>query len=358
MLTMARKETVPGRDSKEIREKKFMTQGIDFVITYVDGNDIEWQKQKNEYTPGASSDVNPNRYREWENLQYLFRGIERFAPWVRTVHFVTWGHVPSWLNVDHPKLHIVNHRDYIPEKWLPTFNNRCIELNLHRIPGLSEEFVYFNDDMFLVGETKPEDFFKEGLPCDTAILFAPNYKMTEGLAIHLAPTINTAIVNKHFNIKKVIRKNPGKWFTPKYGMYNFLSLPLLAYHNFTGFFPFHLPYSYLKSTFAEIWEKEPEICTSSSEHSFREIADISQWLMNYWQFASGNFVPRSVKAGKCFQLHTIDNAKAAAKAIRRKKYKMVCLNDDIENPGDFKIMQRYVNKALESILPEKSSYEL
>ena len=138
-----------------------MNQEIDFVLTYLDGNDIEWQKEKNRFSPGGTSDVNPNRYRDWDNLRYFFRAIERFAPWVRKVHIVTWGHIPSWLNADHPKIHIVNHKDYIPEDWLPTFSSRCIDMNLHRIPGLSERFVYFNDDTFLTAPVKEEDFFNE-----------------------------------------------------------------------------------------------------------------------------------------------------------------------------------------------------
>lgn len=64
---------------------------IDFVITYVNGNDIEWQKQKNEYSPNKTADINPNRYREWDNLIYLFRGIDSFAPWVHKVHFIVCG---------------------------------------------------------------------------------------------------------------------------------------------------------------------------------------------------------------------------------------------------------------------------
>ncbi len=333
-------------------------QPIDIVITYVDGNDPEWQRKKNEYTPGGTSDINPNRYREWNNLQYLFRGIEAYAPWVRKIHFVTCGHLPSWLSTEHPKLHIVRHEDYIPAKWLPTFNNRCIELNLHRIPDLTEQFVYFNDDMFLTAPVKPEDFFLNGKPRESAVLLATNYRLTDGIAIHLAPTVNTAIINRHFRIRQVLRAHPGKWINFKYGKMNFVSLPLMLYHNFTGFFPFHLPYSYLRSTFEAVWEKEGAICESSCSHRFREIADISQWLMNYWQMASNNFEPRSIRAGKGFQLHTTAVANSAAAAIRGHKYKMICLNDAIDHIEDFPEICRTVNSALSDVLPQKSAFEI
>lgn len=77
---------------------------------------------------------------------------------------MTWGHLPEWLDTSHPKLNIINHKDYIPEKYLPTFNSNVIELNLDRIEGLSEYFVNFNDDFFLNSMTKPDDFFIDGLP--------------------------------------------------------------------------------------------------------------------------------------------------------------------------------------------------
>ncbi|WP_331836427.1 hypothetical protein [Erysipelothrix piscisicarius] len=69
--------------------------------------------------------------------------------WVNNVYLITYGHLPDFLNVDHPKLKIINHTDYIPSDYLPTFSSHTIELNMHRIEGLSEHFVYFNDDMFL-----------------------------------------------------------------------------------------------------------------------------------------------------------------------------------------------------------------
>ena len=87
---------------------------IDFVIPWVDGNDPEWIKEKNAFSNviTENDDVRDIRFRDWETLKYWFRGVEEYAPWVNRIHFVTWGHVPKWLNTEHPKIHIVNHRDY------------------------------------------------------------------------------------------------------------------------------------------------------------------------------------------------------------------------------------------------------
>ena len=139
---------------------------IDFVITWVDGSDPAWREEKEKYQPKADCDVREERYRDWELLPYWFRGVERFAPWVRKIHFITWGHLPAWLDTSNPKLHIVNHRDYIPEEYLPTFCSDTIELFMNRIEGLAEHFVYFNDDMFCIAPLEEDVFFHNGLPRD------------------------------------------------------------------------------------------------------------------------------------------------------------------------------------------------
>ena len=88
---------------------------IDFVIPWVDGSDIEWQKERAKYDISKKIDINncSARFRDWDNLQYFFRGVEKYAPWVHKIYFITWGHLPKWLNTDNPKLVIVNHKDYI-----------------------------------------------------------------------------------------------------------------------------------------------------------------------------------------------------------------------------------------------------
>ena len=140
---------------------------IDFVIPWVDDTDPVWRAKKAEYTGVKETEGNTCvRYRDWDTLKYWFRGVEKFAPWVRYVHFVTDNQKPEWLNIEHPKLRWVKHTDFIPQEYLPTFNSHTIEFNLHRIPDLAEHFVYFNDDVFLIRETKEEDFFVDGIPCD------------------------------------------------------------------------------------------------------------------------------------------------------------------------------------------------
>ncbi|MCD7715797.1 MAG: stealth family protein [Lachnospiraceae bacterium] len=330
---------------------------IDFVLTYLDANDVEWQKEKNKYSPDKFADVNPNRYRDWDNLQYFFRGVEKYAPWVRKIHFVTCGHLPKWLNTEHPKLHIVRHEDYIPKEWLPTFSSRCIDMNLHRIDGLSEHFVYFNDDMFLTAPVKEEVFFQNGLPCDSAILSPQSFTSEEQIQLFLAPVMNLSLINKYFNRSKVMRSDPAKWFSPKYRGELFRTLTMLPYPRFRGFLPIHLPYSYNRSTYEKVWELEKDRLSEVSSHRFREVTDYNHWLFSYWQYASGEFSPRNPHLGHVYQLRTRTEAEKAGQSITGQKYKMICLNDAVCDSEEFEETVSIVNSALETILPGKSSFE-
>ena len=170
---------------------------IDFVLAWVDGADKEWLAERRKYNPAKGADNSAARYRDWENLQYWFRGVEKFAPWVNRIYFVTCGHIPPWLNTSHPKLKLIRHSDYMKPEYLPTFNINSIELNFHRIPELSEQFVYFNDDMFLLKSVKEEDFFKDGLPRDCCIETA---LVQDDIRNPFASMLmnDAALVNMHF----------------------------------------------------------------------------------------------------------------------------------------------------------------
>ena len=103
---------------------------IDFVVTWVDDRDLEWRKERAKYSGDRGTDNRDERYRDWDLLRYWFRGVEKYAPWVRKIHFVTWGHLPAWLDTSNPKLHIVKHEDYISKEYLPF--RQSISQNNHR----------------------------------------------------------------------------------------------------------------------------------------------------------------------------------------------------------------------------------
>lgn len=331
-----------------------MENKIDFVIAWVDGNDPKWKEEREKHYVGHG-DNRSIRYRDWNNLNYWFRAVEAYAPWVNKIYFVTYGHIPEWLNTKNEKLVIVNHKDFIPNEYLPTFSANVIELNLHRIQGLSEQFVYFNDDVFIMNKTNPEDFFINGKPCDSAILSPAIQKNKD--AIGTMELNNMAIINTYFNKNDQIKKKPFNWFNIKYGFEHGIKNILLSpWNSFTSFYEFHVSVNFLKSTFQEVWKKEYEELNEVCKHKFRDFKlDLNQWLMRDWQLASNNFVVRNANFGK---LYTLDNNTDVSKILKNNKHKVVCLNDseEIEDKKFVELKEKIIH-CFEKRLPQKSSFE-
>ncbi len=133
---------------------------MDIVITYVDGNDPVWKKDYEKYT---NVPVMDKRFRDWGTLKYLLRGIAVNMRFIRNVYLVVShpSQVPQWADAENLK--IVLHQDIIPAEHIPTFNSATIEMHLHRIEGLDEEYLYFNDDLYPLAKCEPTDFFRDGM---------------------------------------------------------------------------------------------------------------------------------------------------------------------------------------------------
>ena len=332
-----------------------MQQEIDFVVTWVDGSDPAWQQEKNRYLLQKQEDGNTERYRDWGLLKYWFRGVEKFAPWVRKVHFVTWGHLPDFLKEDAPKLHIVKHTDFIPAEYLPTFNSNAIEMHLHRIKGLSEQFVYFNDDIFPIRPLKKTDFFRDGKPCDM-LAFQPVIANPENPVMSHIYLNNTLVLSKYFTKRENVKMQPPKYFKlgypPKYFIYNLLEL---AFPQLTGFYTVHSASPFLRQSFLELWEKEGEVLRATSMHRFRSEEDVNPYLMREWQKLSGNFAARNVAKDSVYYDIGNDNRRLCD-AIRGQRTKLCCIND-VDPAVSYERARQQVAEAFEGILPEKSGFE-
>ncbi len=325
---------------------------IDFVVLWVDGNDSKWLKEKNRYL-NSNGDSNVNRFRDCENLQYLFRGIEKYASWVHKIFFVTWGHVPTWLDTKNPKIRVVKHEEFIPKEYLPTFNSNVIELNLHRIPDLSEQFVLFNDDLFILKTLRKEDFFKNGLPADTYVEYTQLASFYNDTYYFMKANI-LAIINKHFKKPEVVKKNRFKMLHPKYGNFNFKTLHCLRFKKkFCGFWNFHTAQAYLKQTFEKVWSIEGEALDYACHNRFRTSTDLGHYLCRYWQLMEGNFVPKKDQTKYFIYL---DDNQEALDAILKQKYQVICINDAYTHI-DFDKAKREINQALDTIFPKKSQFE-
>lgn len=326
---------------------------IDFVIAWLDSTDPIWQNAFHSYLPKNQSiyDLRCIRFRNWENLRYWFRGVEKFAPWVNKVHFITCGQIPDWLNTNAPKLHVVNHTDYIPQEYLPTFSSCPIALNLHLIEGLSEHFVFFDDDMFLIDKVGPEKIFRNGLPCDMA---AFNALSPGDIFTHIVAN-DLRVINASFKKHEMLRRHFWKWLSLQAGTKLLRTFVLLPWPHFTGFYDPHLPQVFLKSTFEEVWEKHEDVLLNTTTTRFRSIADVSSWLFRYWQLAKGDFVPMNLDRYGAYFSISDKNIDKIAQTIEYQKKKMVCLNDG--EVSSFEDAKDRINAAFHKILPEKSSFE-
>lgn len=322
-----------------------MAGKIDFVIPWVDGNDEVWKSEKARYEATAADDDRDIRYRDWELLKYWFRAVEKNAPWVNRIHFITCGQVPKWLDTSHPKLNCVNHRDYIPEEYLPTFSSHPIELNMHRIEGLAEQFVYFNDDIFIVKPVAEQDFFVNGRPCDCGVESGITPRIGEFSSI-LCETVG--VINRNF-VKSDLKKR----FRLKYRALNLRSLTMAPYHHIMGFYNPHITTAFCKSTLQEVWQKEGEILDATCRNRFRGKNDVSQYIFRYWNICKGEFEPR-------YPLGTYINADADISEIRRvmesSRNKIVSIND-ADGDYDFDLKKKELINLLEEKFPEKSSFE-
>ena len=339
-------------------------QGIDFVLPWVDGSDPEWIASFDQYkgeAAGEITDTQKGRYRDYGLLRYWFRGVEKFAPWVRKVHFITCGQKPIWLNLNHPKLNFVRHSDYMPQSALPTFSSHPIEINMHKIPGLSERFVYFNDDFFLTADVKTSFFFAKhkrggGIPCDCASPIIQSASANVGLVMLGIVQNDLACIERNFNKKEVMRKNFFKWFNIKYGWRSLIRVAYLFHlPHFTGFLDPHMPQPFLKSSIEDAWLHNSEILDKTTHAKFRSAYDVNQWVFRYWQLCTGQFSPAKPYKGKVY-FGLADPIEKICGAIKDPKIKVVVINDP--GDGDFDEPINKLRETFEEILPEKSSFEL
>ena len=334
---------------------------IDFVVTWLDSTDPEWQESYFKYRPDNNGLKSNARFRNMDIFKYWFRAVEEYAPWVNKVYLITNGKFPNWINRDNPKLVLVKHSDYVPEEYLPTFSSCTIEMFLHRIKGLSNQFVYFNDDMYLNAPVNPEYYFKGGLPCDMnkeTCFNVPIYTKEDRYGIYMQMLADLGVINGNFNRKDTVRQSPMRWFGPHLGIRGiFMSFLLFQRRLFAGFSNFHVEQAYLKSVFDEVWEAAPEFMSASCTR-FREDVTANPYIFRYWQFAKNLFYP-SKRNGEYFFLIKHDVLNRIEKAFYNKNLASVCLNDSaLCTDEEFLLIDRGLQQLFEIKFPQKSSFEL
>lgn len=337
---------------------------IDFVVTWVDEHDEKWRKDKNALLAQSGAVAlanNPEeRYRDWETFKYWFRAVEKYAPWVRRVYLVTCGHIPDWLNTEAEKLVVVAHKEFIPEEYLPTFSSNPIELNLHRIRGLSEHFVYFNDDMILSAPVYPEDFFDGDRPRCCAISVPLKNDICNDSFNHQQFS-DLGVFNSFWKgkISQSIKNNPEKWFSYKYGELKKSNLSTFDEDYLPGLYFSHLAVPFCKRTFEQVWEDVPAQLDRTCRNKFRTAQDVIHQIITLWDAVNGHFSPiERGYYGKAFGCYTTVQIKEIEDAFVNSACRMVCINDTyLMTKEEFLIVKDAVCRILQSVFSLKSNFE-
>lgn len=297
---------------------------IDLVITYVDSSDPRWLKDY-EHTCRAlrhDFDKRSARFREWNTLKYIMRGTERCMPWVRNVHLIVErpSQVPGWVRRD--RVNIVLHPFVIPRKYLPTYNSTCIEQFMWRIPGLSEHFLYANDDMIPVNPLSPEDFFDDkGNPKLEQVL--KGYHPQMGMYSH-------HLHNGENLIRRLLSLPPRRSGVIRTG------------HNISPM---------LVSTWAMLWGKAGRDIRRSLS-TFRSANNINQELAAYWHLLTDNY-SQSERTAAYMELGDVDKV---CEAITGTGAQLICIND--ARCANYKYAKARITEAFNKKFPDKSKYEL
>lgn len=291
---------------------------MDVVITYVDGLDPLWQKDYEEHT---NIPILAKRFRDWGTLRYLMRGIEVNMPFVDKVHLIVArdSQVPEWVNRD--TVNVVLHKDIIPEQFLPTFNCNPIELHIHRIKGLSERYIYFNDDVFPLKKCEPTDFFVDG-------------KGQLGMSRHLFS----------FDMFKKICRNSDVVARKALGM-----KPSLFFLR-----PQHVCTPMIKSECEAVYERQKEAIHASITMT-RTAKNISQYIFLNYMYLNGTLENRRLSK-RHFSLG-ITSTEKLRKFLLNPTKTFTCLNDVQLSEERYEELRRVVLESFETLFPNKSRFE-
>lgn len=260
---------------------------IDVVIAWVDGSDPVLNEKRMNFFMGEkhtnSSGARPTRFASNNEIKYCILSIMKFAPFVRNIFIVTDGqdpivyedvsrYFPERLN----SIRIVDHKEIFKgyEKYLPTFNSTSIETMIWRIEGLSENFVYFNDDFFLVRGVQPEDWFVNNSPVLRGKwMIAPIKKVIKNKILR---AYHKFFLNSEYQVK--FSFYVGQWNAAK-----------LLGRKFTYFFNCHTPYVFNKKVFEQYFKDNQPVMLKNISYRFRNQDQFNlTTLANHLEIIEGN----------------------------------------------------------------------
>lgn len=312
-----------------------VTFEIDIVFSWVDGTDLEFQRQRakrmRSYVVGDGDDSEA-RFRQIDELKYALRSVDAYAPWVRNIYIATDSPRPAWL-AEHPRVKIMRSEDFFADpSVLPTHNSHAVESQLHRIPGLSEHFLYSNDDMFFARPVGPEMFFSPGgitrfVEASTRIGLGDNSPERSGF--ENAARVNRALLKERFG--RVITR--------------------------------HLEHCAAPLRTSVLFEMEQEFAeqfSGTAASPFRSATDISvtNSFYHYYALLTGRAVPQPDARVLYVETTLADAAKQMRMLARKRRFDMFCLNDGSKPEISVEKRTRIVTEFLESYFPVPAPWEV
>ena len=304
-----------------MKSEELRMNTIDLIIPMVFPADPQWQQEYAMYNGSPAAAMSHVRYRSWGTEELLVRCCLKYLPWLRRIHLLlaSESQVQPWMErikeaqaaTDGPQLSVVFHRDIMPSDVLPCFSSPCFEMFLDRVPGLSEHFIYANDDMFPLSPLSPEDFFRDGLPC---IVFRDK-------AVPAAPNI---FQRKCMNQQEMIARGFGKTLRRVW---------LKSDHSFAPL---------VRSTCLEVWQRHGDAIRQYLSPRRRTDHSYNHYVYMLWQYFSGAYIehaPREQYVGGSVPADSLRDILLDPVAG------IVCLNDN-EKINDWQQRARIVRDAI------------
>lgn len=309
--------------------------GIDLVYLWVDGSDPIWLKKKNEFL-GIETEINSEqnckgRYADNNELKYSLRSVSKNIPWIRKIFIVTDNQVPDWLDTKNSQIEIIDHKDILPSEALPCFNASVIEYFLHKIPDLSEHFIYANDDLFFYSPLDPSFFFAED-----------KYPIVR---------LKRKFLGKwHYRVKFLRKKGPGQYRRMIHDAATLVEEKTTKYYS--GL-PHHNVDAYVKSDYRLVMEDIfSDAVEKSLSHHIRTVGDFHRSAVLYYALSIGHGHIRYVNRKETLRIFVYKPD--FMKVLMKYQPKLFCLNDSQRvNDSDRERIEPFLKK----LFPDKSVFE-
>ena len=313
-----------------------ITFPIDIVYTWVDGTDPEWRARKDrtlrELDPGFVDAADPSRFHDRDELRYSLRSVAMYADFVRHIYIVTDAQVPRWLDTDHERISIVDHRElFEAAEHLPTFNSHAIESRLHHIQGLAEHYLYFNDDFFLGRRVPADRFFHAN---GTSKFFLSHARVPSGSPSSEERSVDAAAVNT----RRLVEQRFGR----------------RVHHKLK-----HTPYPQRRSVLFEMEAALREEFERTAASRIRSPTDVPvpSSLFHYYAYLTDRAVPARI-ASQYVSLGEQDLSKRLRGLRARRNFDVLCINDAVEaHTDDPDQRSRNLSRFMASYWPTRSPFE-